>query len=134
MSGGRASVQFKRGAKNKTQCGDVSAIDPIGARLTDLFLIEAKFYRDLILVGLFHGIKGGINKHWLQCTTQARQHGKLPMLIARQNGVKPLVFLTQDGVNVFSIDKDLLIATFYSGEGLHVLWYAHFLKTAKVPQ
>lgn len=133
MSGGRASVQFKKGGKNLTQTGDITAIDPLGAPLTSAFLVECKFYRDLILVGLFHGIKTGISSHWTKCVEQAKQHNKLPMLIARQNRVAPMVVLDQDGINFFGLTD--LIATFHShAPTLSLVWYDNFLKQAPPPK
>lgn len=136
MSGGRASVQFKKGRPNLTQAGDISAISPEGALLTNVFMIECKFYRDLILVGLFHGIKTGINAHWETCVRQAGQHKRWPMLIARQNRFPPLVILDDNGVNYLGLRDEklplLLVATFHSAK-LHIIWYDEFLKHAKPP-
>jgi len=41
-SGARATVRGKRGKQTANQHGDVAAVDPIGAPLTDLFSIEIK--------------------------------------------------------------------------------------------
>lgn len=132
MSGGRASVQFKRGKQNLTQTGDITAIDPLGAALTDKFLVECKFYRDLILVGLFHGIRSGINGHWGECIKKASQHHKWPLLIARQNRMNALVCLDRSGATYFDLldprrNRTILIANFVSQE-MYVIWYNQFLK------
>ena len=42
MSGGRATVQFKKNIKNTSQVADISCIDSAGEFLTDLCCIECK--------------------------------------------------------------------------------------------
>ncbi len=39
MSGGRATVRFKKGRTSRSQAGDISPISGIGEKLTDLFLL-----------------------------------------------------------------------------------------------
>lgn len=84
MSGGRATVAHKKGVKLTTQGGDISAIDPLGAVLTDNFCIEVKFYKDLDIQAFLLG-KGKLTAFWKQVTRDASRYGKEPMLIAKQN-------------------------------------------------
>jgi len=84
MSGGRATVQRRKGKRNQTQVGDVSAIHPQGARLTDVFVIECKNVKDLALHGLFFDPPyGALVDYWRELCKVAGD--KSPMLIARQN-------------------------------------------------
>src|SRR5690242_5955748 len=56
MSGGRSTIQRKKGIRNDKQVGDITCVSNKGAWLTDLFLIECKFYKDLNLAsGLLFG-------------------------------------------------------------------------------
>lgn len=101
MSGGRATVKHKKGHANETQVGDVSAIHPDGARLTDHVVIECKFYRDLtILGGIFENI-GLLYKFWDKLLPVAG--ARHPMLIARQNRTATLVLMTADGARCIGL-------------------------------
>ncbi len=84
MSGGRSTVAAGRGKRLVAQAGDISCIHPIGAPLTDKFYLECKSYKDLEYKGLITG-KGHLVKFWCETVIQARNYGKLPMLIAHQN-------------------------------------------------
>lgn len=83
-SGGRSTVAAGRGKRLAAQAGDISCIHPIGAPLTDMFYLECKAYRDLKFVGLLKG-KGHLVEFWCETIVQARNYGKLPLLIAKQN-------------------------------------------------
>jgi hypothetical protein len=84
MSGGRATLGFRKGEKHITQGGDISAIDPMGAPLTDRYCIELKFYRDLNLAAFWVG-RGTLFGFWERAKVDAEKYGKMPMLIAKQN-------------------------------------------------
>lgn len=93
MSGGRASVKFKKGKENVTQGGDICAIDPMGHKLLDRFSIECKHYNDLnITTSLVCGY-GKLVTFWFQTVKQAKRQKKIPILIARQNRL-PVLFIT----------------------------------------
>lgn len=90
MSGGRATV---RGAANVRQAGDICAVAEEGHILTDVFLIECKFYRNMG-VDQFVLFNSGHIRKWLNRTAaDALEHKKTPMLIAKQNNTPPLVFV-----------------------------------------
>lgn len=94
MSGGRASVRFKKyGKKSESQAGDISSIDPIGNRLIEIFAIECKNYDNLRYDSLlFMRPKAGtFVSCWEQTVETAKQHSKLPMLIAKQDQIKEIV-------------------------------------------
>ena len=109
MSGGRATVQRAKGKRNQTQTGDVSAIHPQGARLTDKFVIECKSVKDLALHGLF--VKpsyGALVNYWIKLCEDCTTCGKRPMLIARQNFFPPtaaLVCLDIPGVEILNAHR-----------------------------
>lgn len=118
MSGGRATLAHAKGIKLATQGGDVSAIDPLGAPLTETFCIEIKFYKDLDLAAFLQG-KGKLAKFWKQAKVDAKKYGKEPMLIAKQNMQPPLVlvrigcYIQQDGWTVWRSRKyDLAMGNF----------------------
>src|ERR1700686_1673675 len=76
MSGGRATVAHRRqivqseaagttwpSAPPVRQAGDITAVAPEGHKLTDLFLVECKHYRDLDF-DLFIFKKGRLYQFW----------------------------------------------------------------------
>lgn len=92
MSGGRATLGLRKGEKHLSQGGDVSAINPLGATLTDYFYIEIKFYKDLDLAGFWFN-RGCLYQFWMKAKADARHYSKEPMLIAKQNRYETLVLL-----------------------------------------
>lgn len=100
MSGGRATLKERKGQRATAQAGDISAIDPAGHVLTDHFLVECKFYKDLNLLSFFgvpaSGRSGGVlSKFWQDTVDKANTNAKHPLLIAKQNGRPPLLFVWQ---------------------------------------
>lgn len=132
MSGGRATVQFKKGGQNRTQCGDITAIHPDGNPLTELCLISCKFYQDLKIAGVVVGNKGGLSSFWLECVAEAKRYGKLPMLIAKQNNTPPFICLNDEGMSAFRT-KGNYIALLPLAGGLNILWLERFLQIAHLP-
>jgi hypothetical protein len=92
MSGGRATLGLRKGDKHLSQGGDVSAIDPLGAALTDRFCIEIKFYKDLDLAAFWLG-HGILFRFWERACSDAGKYSKQPMLIAKQNLYPTLVLV-----------------------------------------
>jgi hypothetical protein len=91
MSGGRATVAAKRGAKLSAQVGDISAVDPMGAAFIAHNIVECKYYRNLKLQTLFTGGKGGIFEFWKELEKSAIKNNKTPILVFKQNGMEPWV-------------------------------------------
>lgn len=118
MSGGRASVQFKRGRKNQTQVCDISAIHPQGDRLMQVAVVECKFIKNLhfasLLVPYVDGksARGTIAEYWWEVCRLAAKAGRHPILIAKQNGVMPFVLLDVDGCDKFHMSNELEAASF----------------------
>lgn len=131
MSGGRATVQFKKGRTSRSQAGDLSPISALGEKLTDLFLMECKCYGDLQMIGLYIGLKTGIHKHWQETVQDAKDHKKWPMLIARQSRLPTFVLLSIDGVHFFDMQRK--VVAHFPVLRVHVLWYDDFLKSARRP-
>lgn len=104
MSGGRATVAAKRGAKLSAQVGDISAIDPLGNKLTDKFVVECKYYRNIKLETLFTGHKGGVYEFWETLSAIASKHDKKSMLIFKQNGMEPQVLMDWDAKNLIQME------------------------------
>lgn len=103
MSGGRATVNRKRGIANKTQCGDISAVSPEGHKLTDLFVIECKSYRNLdIAQGLILG-RGKLAEFWKELRVEAKAANKEPLLIAKQSRFETLLVTTYVGADVLGL-------------------------------
>lgn len=103
MSGGRATVARKRGKHLKAQEGDITATHPIGHKLTNLFLIECKFYANLNILSMMEDgeVKTGLAFFWDKLCEDAEKSNKYPMLIAKENRRKPLLILTSLGLDEF---------------------------------
>lgn len=106
LSGGRASVQFKKGKKNRTQVGDITAIHPDGHILTDKVVIECKHVRDLNLTAAILSQRGLLYLFWLELCKQARQVRRQPMLIARQNKQPTFILISAEGADAIDIDYE----------------------------
>lgn len=110
MSGGRATVQFRRGKVNVTQSGDVSAVGQGAFEFCERTFVEAKFYRDLqIGRGIVCGT-GSLIKFWDKAVEEASKYSKVPMLVARQN-LYPTLAVTKilDGTLMFSGCSPMII-------------------------
>lgn len=101
MSGGRATIQLRRGIINRAQAGDVSAIDSAGERLTDLFILECKHVRSIDFLQTVACRRGFLYKVWTgMLNTEAkkpREERRQPMIIARQNGIRTVLVTTRHG-------------------------------------
>jgi hypothetical protein len=95
MSGGRATVFKAKGIDLSRQAGDITAVAPEGHALTNLFFIEAKFYRCLELDRFLFG-GGQLAAFWKTAVTEARSHGRKPMVVAQENR-RPALVLVQPG-------------------------------------
>lgn len=109
MSGGRATLAFKRGGSNITQAGDITAIDELGMRLSNLFTVECKSYKDLYLGDLiFERRADGLVSHWRRACEDAERADKQPVLIAKQNFYPEILCTTYSAINKFgAYPKDL---------------------------
>lgn len=93
MSGGRATVGFRKGKDHSRHAGDISATSVAGHALTDEWYVECKAYRNLqIGSGMIKGV-GKLFTFWNEAVLQAEQYGKKPMLIAKQNQVPVIVLV-----------------------------------------
>jgi hypothetical protein len=93
MSGGRATIQLVKGEKNKSQTGDISSIDFLGQKLTDNFIIECKFYRNIHLESLVYGAPktASILEFWKRLKRDCERFNKKPILIFKENGKEILI-------------------------------------------
>lgn len=135
MSGGRATLQRRKGHRAAAQVGDIGAIDKQGERLTSLFVIECKSYKDLRFTSMLQSIndaaQGSIHAIWDRCQRDAIAESKLPMLIARQNILGEFVVLDTAGVLVFDLPRNT--ANYFPAAQAHVFWFPAFLAMAKRP-
>lgn len=105
MSGGRATVQHRRGIKNQTQAGDISCVHPAGHFLTENFVLECKFYRDLDIEASLLTNRGKLAAFWKVLQALASKHERHPLLIAKQNRTDTLVLFDRPGYSVFKTYK-----------------------------
>lgn len=100
MSGGRQTVGFKKGINRKNQAGDITAIDPIGQKLIDSFVIECKFYRNIQLQSMLFGKpkNNSIFEFWMELHTKVTEVNKDKMLVIKQNNMPIIMGLDGDSV------------------------------------
>mgnify|MGYP001616955594 CR=1 FL=1 len=101
ISGGRATVERRKGIKNRTQLGDITCIHKSGHWLTELFYLECKFYRDLDLASSLLFGKGKLAAFWRETVDKATECEREPLLIARQNRTDALVVFSASGLVKF---------------------------------
>ena len=96
MSGGRATVKFKKGQDNKSQHGDVSAIASEGEKLLEKVTVECKSYSDLKINSLIFGTpkSNSLLGFWLTHFKECRIQRKIPFLVAKQNHAPFILLLT----------------------------------------
>lgn len=98
MSGGRATVGYRKGKDLRRQAGDICAVAPEGHELTDKFYIECKFYRNLRLEQFVVKHSGMLMNFWRMCVREAKKHDRIPMLIAKQNNTPTLLILPEGSI------------------------------------
>ena len=128
ISGGRSTVAAAKGKRFAQQAGDISAIHPLGHKLTDNFYPECKTYRDLNFVGLLLR-RGKLAEFWLETRKQAIHYKKHPFLIAKQNQQPIIVCLSREGQTLLGVNAHIMVPSM----GLRIVLFDQFLKTAKVP-
>lgn len=129
MSGGVATVAFKKGGKNITQVGDITAIDPIGHKLTDNFVFECKRYKKIRWESLVYGKpdKGNILEFWRKLYSEAIQIDKSPILIIKENGKEPIACIAHP--YYCHLDYCVISSEYFAC--FKVFWLSNFLKNIK---
>lgn len=104
MSGGRATVAYRRGIKLQKQAGDIVATDRAGNDLLDLFIIECKFYKDLAVEQfIYQTMDDSVWGWWLKLINEARKYKKAPIMIAKQNRRKILMITNSVGFGLLGL-------------------------------
>jgi len=110
MSGGRATVAHKKGQELAHVSGDICAVHPLGHPFVAKFFCELKFYRDLRLGNVVAGKPSPLTTFWIKACEQARDHQKIPMLIAKQNNL-PILLCTNTMGRLWLNQSGTLIQT-----------------------
>lgn len=99
MSGGRTTVGLKKGIVRNNQGGDITAIDPIGNKLTDKYVVECKSYKNIHLQSMLFGIpkNASIYEFWIELYNKSKQLNKDMMLVIKHNNLPKLIGLTKTG-------------------------------------
>lgn len=85
MSGGRATIGFRKGVVRSAQVGDIGAIHPLGEVLTDHFVIECKNRKGgNFLLWLLKG-EGNVAGWWEKVCGEASKVGRHPLMICNVN-------------------------------------------------
>lgn len=94
LSGGQFTQARTRGLERGSP-GDLTAIDPLGIPLMQMFLIECKHKRDLDLTGFIFDRRGSsfLAVTIALCRLQAKASNKQWLLVAKQNQREVLVFM-----------------------------------------
>lgn len=130
MSGGRSTVAFANGKRLAAQAGDISAIHPLGHKLTDIFLVECKSYADLQITSILTG-RGKLLEFWLDTKTDAQCYERLPMLIAKQNKFPTVTCFGSKGVELLGLKKQQILVA--PKPDLRLVLLDQFLKHAVLP-
>ncbi len=110
MSGGRATIGLKTGKDRSNQAGDITAIDPVGAWLTDRFIIENKHYSDLDITSGILSNTGKLHKFWIDLVEVSQRINKMPLLIAKENHRPVLLISSVKGEVCLRLDPQTAIA------------------------
>ena|SRR5216684_1523079 len=129
MSGGRATIQRRKGVSNKTQTGDITAIDPVGAWLTDRFIIEAKFYKDLDIESGIISNTGRLHKFWIDLVDIGHTINKWPMLVAKENNRPILLVLSSKGETALRLDPQTALAILPLWNNARIYLFSDLLQT-----
>ena len=117
-SGGRATLQRKKGIENKDQAADISSISEAGFKLTNTFVVECKFYKDLGLGSFFLGKSSKLKTFFDEVKNIADGLGKLPFLVAKQNYIDTLLISTPEiWNNIVQVNSNEMTETTVSGQG-----------------
>lgn len=111
MSGGRATIQYKKGIDNKTQAGDLSCIDSSGEQLTNRYVIECKTYKNVHLDSIIYKYSNKTDcvfNWWETLKSICIVQEKEPLLIFKQNG-RPILIGMFPNKNTIIKDKKLII-------------------------
>lgn len=100
MSGGRATVQYKRGIVNVRQSGDICAIDPRGYQFVEENFTEVKHYKDLAIDRFFVCETGTLANFWRHARREATKYNKRPLLVGLQNRY-PTLAITDIQASIF---------------------------------
>lgn len=121
MSGGRATIQLSQGIINKTQTGDLTAIDKLAYEFTERFLVELKHYKDLDLITGFIKNKGILYKFWYDLVEHAYIYKKSPLLICCQNNLPILIITTPSGSSFLGLQgKHKIFLPQWNGAGIYL--------------
>jgi hypothetical protein len=125
MSGGRATIGAATGNLRTAQAGDIGAIDPMGAPLTNRFFVECKHYACLDLSSMVCSHSGKFVRFWKKLCVDSAVVSKMPMLIAKENNRPTLFCLDDYGVQVLTYPSPDHLATLVTVEKLN-MWIYEF--------
>ena len=106
MSGGRATLGLKQGRTRVAQTGDVTAIDPLGARFTNLFIVECKHIRDLRFDLLVSRRGGPVVPIWNKLINDCRAFKRSPFLVLQQNRTPILIATDRRGRSILGVHAE----------------------------
>jgi len=96
MSGGRATLQNRKGIENRNQIGDITCISEKGMWFAR-YACECKHYADLDIVSFLFKRRGKLAAFWNKLKKEAEKAEKLPLLIAKENRLPTLALTTESG-------------------------------------
>lgn len=134
MSGGRATVRNKKGQKS-TQGGDITAVHPLGNKLTDKFSIECKSYKNIHLqTSILNEMpkKASLVEFWEQTKRDAKIQNKLPMLIAKQPNMAVISCIDSTGLKMLSGDIVDIEYIYVSRMKMYILRFDEFINQCKL--
>ena len=131
QSGGRATIGLQSGTKRSAQAGDIGVIDSLGQDLIHRYVVECKHYESLDLHRLPMGSGGRFFKFWNEACEDARNHSKLPILIAKQNFLPTLLAVDAKGqksANQALRPRKAIYKLYSPVQGCYIYDFEEFLK------
>lgn len=107
MSGGRATIQIRKGFKNKSQVGDIGAVDALGEELLlQHVIVECKFHKNVDIVLGFLQQRGRLFGWWEKEVLKSAGTGREPFMIVLENRVPAMLITTPEACDKLNIKHD----------------------------
>lgn len=105
MSGGRATLQGKKGIVNHAQAGDISAIAGEGEALLKHIIVECKFYKNLVILQSLLQSSGRLVTFWEKHLDETLPTRREPFMVARENNTPTLLLTTARARHLLGIEQ-----------------------------
>lgn len=118
-SGARSTTRFKKTGKAiEAHASDIAPIDDAAKPFSNLFVVECKNYKALLLHQVFYAWPAStLAKWWAQAVRDAGRVSKLPMLVVKENRFEALVVLPHP-IAASCVNTSALVLVPHPGVGI----------------